>query len=470
MHGLGGSISQFEPLLTSLINLAPCLAIDLPGCGLSSFAPDNRNAYSTKALAELLEAAILKHLDIEDDQKVILLGHSMGCSINVLLASSTSPLANALEGHVAGMVSICPSASPPSEKEIVNIRRLSQMPVLLFDVFRWYDRRGGLHSRSVERMVGSDADLKTRKLQSRYNAQSQTAVFQRMVGEGIGKAGLPSRDIWAGVKVPLFLVGGEADTVTPSTEVERISEWLTGVAARDESQGVTDGKTKTPPAPATAGDAVTAQDRLPLNDNAMKTPRTESGSIIRDEHTATKHEFALKTTIFPKPSGHGLMYTTSIVRILSGMIENFFARHIDERLGASWQLQRLTTTGKWDVKNLKKWQAIEACSIPIGGLFRAMKTMREVDDNHCPKEFVKHFSYSVLEDGVAAVVDISHESPVYHPKGLEDAGVEYHKFPTVSKETPKAEEVERFIDLVDKLRDSNEKIPPATIGVHCHYG
>lgn len=337
-------------------------------------------------------------------------------------------------------------------------------------MFRWYDRRGGLYSHSVERMVGKDADLKTRKLQSKYNEQSQTAVFQRMVAEGIGQAGLPGRDVWTGTKVPLFLVAGEADTVTPSTEVERISEWLTDVVVHKDLPAAKDIEIKIPPAFATVGDIVTAQTRLPTINSGSKTPRTESGSVIRDEHTATKHEFALKTTIFPKPSGHGLMYTTSIVRILSGMIENFFHRHVDERLGASWQLQRLTTTGKWDVKNLKKWQAIEACSVPVDGLFRAMKTMREVDDRHCPKEFVKHFSYSVLEDGVAVVVDISHESPVYHPKGLEDAGVEYHKFPTVSKETPKAEEVERFIDLIDKIRESNEKVPPATIAVHCHYG
>jgi pimeloyl-ACP methyl ester carboxylesterase len=46
VHGLGGSTAQFAPLLTSLINAAPCLAIDLPGCGLSEFKPDDLNAYT----------------------------------------------------------------------------------------------------------------------------------------------------------------------------------------------------------------------------------------------------------------------------------------------------------------------------------------------------------------------------------------------------------------------------------------
>ncbi|KAK3938375.1 hypothetical protein QBC46DRAFT_355937, partial [Diplogelasinospora grovesii] len=33
IHGLGGSVAQFHPLLTSLTPIASCLAVDLPGCG-----------------------------------------------------------------------------------------------------------------------------------------------------------------------------------------------------------------------------------------------------------------------------------------------------------------------------------------------------------------------------------------------------------------------------------------------------
>lgn len=104
-----------------------------------------------------------------------------------------------------------------------------------------------------------------------------------------------------------------------------------------------------------------------------------------------------------------------------------------------------------------------------------MKTMREVDDSHRPSEFVKRFSADVLPDGVAMVVDISHESPVYNPSALEEGGVEYHKFPTVSKQVPRAEEVEQFIALVDELRQTGKMKPESegvkpTIAVHCHYG
>ena len=474
-HGLGGSASQFAPLLTSLINVAPCLAIDLPGCGLSDFAPSTPKAYTTHALAELLCVAIKRFRDTENEQRAILIGHSMGCSINALLASSTSPLKHLLQGPVTGMVAICPRGGAPTAAEIKDMRRLVWLPPPLFDLLRWYDRRGGLDSASVERVVGKDADIETRKLQLSYNEQSQSAVFLRIAGAGLGVEGMPGKDVWTGIKVPLFLVAGEVDTITPASEVDHITEWLTEAPSDDDAEPVLAGDTTPSPVPTTVGDTAVA------SKSTAGPPRTDSGSVIRDDQTSSKHASALKTTIFPNPSGHGLLYSTSTVRILSGMIENFLGHHIDERLDVGWQLHLLTTSGKWDVKNLQKWQKIDSCSDPIGGIFRAMKTMREVDEQHSPKEFAKRFSSAVLRDGVAMVIDISHESPVYYPKRLEEAGVEYHKFPTVSKYAPKADEIEHFISLVDRLRKS-PKLQPSTqedesegrrrptLGLHCHYG
>ena len=292
---------------------------------------------------------------------------------------------------------------------------------------------------------------------------------------------MPGKEIWSGVKVPLFLVGGDSDSITPAREVDKIAEWLTKspmLAGKEQPSQPT-----FPSLPTTIGDTATAQKSLKPTRPKHDPPRTNSGSVIQDDHHTTKHAFALKATKFPPPAAHGLLYTPDTVRILSGMIESFLAHHVDERLGAGWQLQHLTTSGKWDVKNLKKWQAVAACSEPIGGIFRAMKTMREVDPEHSPKEFVKRYSASVLPDGVPVVIDISHETPVYHPQSLEDAGIRYLKFPTVSKEVPKAEEVEEFIKLIDKLRKDEELMAPRiagpdgtkgsahpTIGIHCHYG
>ena len=517
-HGLGGSAAQFAPLLTSLVNSAPCLAIDLPGCGLSDFKPSEIEAYTLPAFAELLYCAIDRFRNKDIDQKVILIGHSMGCSISALLASSSSPLANLCSSHILGMIALCPRSSPLSAHDLTSLRRLNWIPSPLFNLIRLADRRGGLDSASVLRMVGKNADRETRKLQLRYNQQSKTSVFQK-IGYAIhvletttankGQESLLGRRVWAGMKMPLFLVAAENDRIAPPKEVEQIIAWLTeGQKFQNQDLGTLKSEklgvfTK----PLThqteniarnvtqhsstsyggegeiASDATTSSN--PGANEITSFPSTPQDGMLNKEKAgmaaideisqSSKHSFAIKTTIFPAPASHGLLYTTADIRIISGLIENFNGKYLDERLSHGWQLQHLTTSGKWDVKNLQKWQSVEPCSEPIAGVFRAMKTMREIDDTHCPVEFVKKYGYKNLADGVAMVVDISHESPVYDKSGLENGGVEYHKLPTVSKLPPTADEVEHFISLIDRLRQSplfgqeNHGRRP-TVAVHCHYG
>lgn len=413
--------------------------------------------------------------DVDDDQEVVLIGHSLGCSINALLGSSTSPLSHLLGEHIISMIAICPRGDSLSSSEIANIKRVTWLPSPLFDLFRLIDRRGGISSRSVTRIVGEGADEETRRLQLKFNLQSESVTFLRIVAASLGPEGMPGRAIWSGIKIPLFLVGGDSDNITPAEEVDKIAGWL---QRSPQMNGEKQPDQKVfPPLPATTGAAAAVQKPIDADTTESDRPRTNSGTVIHDEQIWTKHAFALKATKFPSPAAHGLLYTSDTVRILSGMMENFLAHHVDQRLGASWQLQHLTTSGKWDVKNLKKWQAVNACSVPIGGIFRAMKTMREVDEEHSPKEFVKYFSAKAIPDGVAVVLDISHETPVYHPQGLEDAGVQYMKFPTVSKEKPKPEEVDEFVKIIDKIRAEGklnartdvefEGESKPTIGVHC---
>jgi len=131
------------------------------------------------------------------------------------------------------------------------------------------------------------------------------------------------------------------------------------------------------------------------------------------------------------------------------------------------------------VKNLAKWQAVKPVSEPINDIFRAMKTLREVDESHSPEVFVKEWGSQITD-----IVDISHDNPVYDPRGLEKGGIRYHKFPTVcspgyprlsqshcmqvSKIPPTESEVAGFIALIDRIRE--EQKTPGFIGVHCHYG
>ena len=473
-------MAQFNPLLTSLVNVAPCLGIDLPGCGRSAFSPTSWDAYSTKALAELLAVVIRQHCAQNLNQGVILIGHSMGCSLSALVASSIQSV------KVLAVIAISPQASAPSNDQIALLEKLLRIPTPIFNIWRTWDRRGGPQSTSVARFVGRDADIEVKKLQERFNAQSRTAVWRRMAWGALparnGSAperGLPGLDVWGSLKMPLFLVGGEGDGITKIDQIVKIGEAL--------------GKIERPQSNESARlDVVLTDQGLDMNENTeqqsqdekrqsteSKTELTVISEILPSQQyipSYSRTRRVLKTSILPAPASHGLLYDPATYRTLAGLIHTFLYEHVDTRLSLGWQLQHLSTEGKWDVKNLAKWQAVRPVSEPIAGIFRAMKTLREIDDVHSPDIFVRSW-----KGRIKAVVDISHESPVYDPKGLDEGGIEYHKFPTVSKIPPTSEEASDFIKLVDRLRTKfpspsanqnnagiNDK--EGLIGVHCHYG
>ncbi|KAF2263021.1 hypothetical protein CC78DRAFT_290697 [Lojkania enalia] len=518
IHGLGGSAAQFERILRSLTNLGPCLSIDLPGCGRSKFEPKSWEAYTTDALVGLLAEVIHKHRDQNHGQRVILIGHSMGCSLAILLASSSSPRANLISEHVAGVIAICPQAEPLSEKQSRALKLATKIPTLLFDLLRKWDRVGGTKSRSVLRMAGSEAEEETKYLQLLYNRQSRSPVWQRMARGMIPdnsksspyKGGLPGREVWQGLTIPVFLTAGEADTMTPPENLRKIVEFLgrdadaisspignsglpivaapvypatndsglgepkhqdSGIDASDLPQ-LDDDVTQTVPSAssspagslANTDDSITVESAT-LADMALSTSATSATKPTSDLPPPLPRRLVVKATILPKPASHALLFAPSCSRTLAGLIQTFLADHVDGRLSMAWQLQYLTTEGKWEVKNLEKWKDVQPVSLPIANTFRAMKTLREADDQHTPKVFVKEWGGKIR-----AVVDISHDSPVYHPDGLEHGGITYHKFPSVSKLPPSVDEVREFINLIDEIRGSKKAGPQGLIGVHCHYG
>ena len=502
IHGLGGSIAQFSPILLSLSNLASCLAIDLPGCGLSSFEPKAWEAYTTKALVQLLVTVIDVHRAVDEGQTVILIGHSMGCSLASLLASHSSPYAQSLSQYVSGLIALCPQAEPPTREQVKALRSFTRIPSPIFDLMRQWDRRGGVNSSSVLRMAGPDSEEETRKLQLRFNKQSQSAPWQRMArgmcpeySSDLPHGGLPGRDVWAGLDLPVFLAAGEADHVTPATNVKRILEFLgrdvsaieppsekaslpiaaapfdpdavlpNGLVRQHQDSGIEPNDL-----PKVADDIKTMESTsASINDDSVVNRGNADAPLISDSTVSMSNNpsphprrLVVKTAIMPKPAAHSLLFAPSTSRIMAGLIGTFFADHIDPRLSLAWQLQYLSTEGKWDVKNLEKWKAVPPISAPIADVFRAMKTLREVDDEHAPKIVTKKWAGKLC-----AIIDISHDNPVYDPKGLEDGGIPYYKFPTVSKQPPLADEVKSFIDLVDKILSEKKD---GLIGVHCHYG
>lgn len=497
IHGLGGSAAQFHPLLTSLVNLAGCLAIDLPGCGMSKFQPKDWDAYTTNALAELLEVIIEDYRQKDAKQGVVLIGHSMGCSLAALLASRNSPHSTALGDHVVGLVAVCPKAEPPSEDQVATFKKLLWIPGLVFNLWRKWDRRGGIESASVRRFVGADADEETKKLQYRFNDQSKTEVWRRMASGSLpiyrnhhAEGGMPGEDIWAGLEVPVFLVAGEVDNITKPEEIQKIAAFLgkshpIQIEVDEESKLLTDAAapvevSKDPnERPKRQIDSLRDEDfrevaeaNLDITEDALEDPSTPNDGLSMIPPQPARPKKVLKTTILPSPASHALLYQSATVRILAGLISDFLCTQVSPRLSLGWQLQFLSTSGKWDVKNLEKWKKVAPVSEPIAGIFRAMKTLREVDETHCPEVFIRDWGSQIKD-----IVDISHESPVYDPRGLEKGGTHYHKFPTVSKIPPTGEEVIAFIALIDRLileqkarEEKENSLDKWYIGVHCHYG
>ncbi|KAL1838084.1 hypothetical protein VTJ49DRAFT_3076 [Mycothermus thermophilus] len=452
IHGLGGSVAQFNGLLTSLTPIATCLAVDLPGCGVSEFAPRNWKAYSTNALVELLEAVIEDHRDAARGQGVVLIGHSMGSSLAALLANPRNPKTD-LHEHILGLVAICPTAGLPDKAKVRALRTALCIPGFIFELWRAWDRRGGVESPSVHRFVGPNADAESKRLQHMFNHQSRTPVFRRMAwgalpvySNGVPTDGMAGLDVWAGLDLPVFLIAGTDDHVAPPGEVDKIMSVL--------------GDSKTKPTADTRDSDSSGDEQTDANGSA--------GLPALPQHP----DKFVSNTKLPSPAGHALLYAPPTVPVLAGLISDFLASHVTGRLSLAWQLQYLSKGGKWDVKNLEKWRNVAPVSAPVGGVFRAIKTLREVDEEHCPRVFVQNWGHTIKD-----VIDISHDNPVYNPRGLEDGGIHYHKYPTLSKVPPNDAEIAGFIELVDKIRaDQRERAQAegwddgCVIGVHCHYG
>jgi hypothetical protein len=98
-----------------------------------------------------------------------------------------------------------------------------------------------------------------------------------------------------------------------------------------------------------------------------------------------------------------------------------------------------------------------------------MKTLREIDETHSPAVFVEHW-----KSKIRAVIDISHESPVYDPKDSSWAVSNITSFRPSPKFHLRSMRSGILIKLVDRLwkmkptveNDAQRRL----IGVHCHYG
>jgi hypothetical protein len=210
---------------------------------------------------------------------------------------------------------------------------------------------------------------------------------------GVPKGGLPGKDVWVGLEVPVFLVGGEMDNITKPAELSKIAEFLgkshpDQIEVDKDSQPVNDSAApvQTTPIngepPSRLIESIRKEDFTetdPETSDAHEDPSTPNEELSIIPPQPAKPPKILKRIVLPAPATHALLYQPTEVRVLAGLVSDFLSSQITPRLGLGWQLQFLAQNSKWDVKNLAKWQKVAPVSDLIAGTFRAMKTLREVD-------------------------------------------------------------------------------------------
>lgn len=361
IHGLGGSVAQFHPLLTSLLPIASCLAIDLPGCGRSEFSEKAWAAYTTEALTELLEIIIESYRDKKAGQQVVLIGHSMGSALCAHLSSKELPHATNLVNNIVGLVGICPVSGPPPEDKVKTFRMLLWIPGWIFNLWRMWDRRGDVNSASVTRFVGENADAESRRLQHIFNCQSRTPVWRRMAygslpvyKDGVPVGGLPTSEIWKGLEVPIFLVAGKADKITPPTEATKLASLFeAGPTIKAQLGSLEDSSASAAASSTTVEDTqapedndaddlkvprVSADSDIDSPDSEPTTPRTPNPRNHTDEDIPEQPlhpRGVMKTLIMPSPANHALLYMPLTVRILAGNVSDFLSTYVTGRLALS---------------------------------------------------------------------------------------------------------------------------------------
>lgn len=438
LHGLGGQMSQFEPILQELRNCADMFGIDLPGFG-NSKRPSREDAskglkfmrlseYSEEDLVQVEETlARMKDEDFQTDaivdmlfqilehkfhgRKFIFIAHSMGTHIGVKL----------IDRFEAGKVEAFVMMAPPKIKdhpEADIVLRLSWNKKLalfaswyiprLFDVLRYFDRRGGLHSHSVNNYIHIEKgqeDILKRLRQLRWNLDTESSIFLKYV---FGFNSISRFDVSDMVTKTsrVMICCGEFDTVTPIGESE----------------------------------------------NMMKVVKEYGGDVLFERIPQANHSLFLD-----KPN------------LLAGSIYQYI-EELGLNVSCTWVLQvkALLSGDKWGLKNEAKWNSVKTISdelaVPEGkhrSFLLGMKTLRETDKVHNPVKF------EVDHPEIYAVIDIGSDTPSYEPKNFKR--IKYVKYKTESKVTPDNVTIMKFIELVSELMEErvyNEQF----IAVHCHYG
>ncbi|KAL3235354.1 hypothetical protein RNJ44_00113 [Nakaseomyces bracarensis] len=172
IHGLGGSLEQFEPLIKLLhLNKLPVIAVDLPGFGGSEPLDDNIK-YDMDHVADIIREIVTQKLVATTalgEWSLSLVGHSMGCYICTHLYLKLSE-----QFHVKQIVMCTPPAPYVPILDKANwkmqfvFRVLLRVPIL-FDWYRsFFDRSYGLEGSGIKNFFYEGKELETNRTLLQY--------------------------------------------------------------------------------------------------------------------------------------------------------------------------------------------------------------------------------------------------------------------------------------------------------------
>ncbi|SCV03156.1 LAME_0H08152g1_1 [Lachancea meyersii CBS 8951] len=222
IHGLGGNMTQFEPLLRLLAELNEgFLALDLPGFGYS----DEMTEYDIATVAGIVEKTVQIHTQ---RKKLVLVGHSLGCHIVMHFISEF-----ASNYDIRDAVFLSPAAPDlPQLKSLmasIGLWVLAKVPVL-FDWYRTYfDQKKGLESSGIKKFHHK-SDTYRKLWQFFYNVQIKSrSIIQYLRGW------TPinwSSDTVAGL-ASAVVITGKLDPITPLSTAKSFYAALDPVRRKD---------------------------------------------------------------------------------------------------------------------------------------------------------------------------------------------------------------------------------------------
>jgi pimeloyl-ACP methyl ester carboxylesterase len=149
--------------------------------------------YTAEFLVDDLEELLKRY----PSENTILICHSYGCCLGIKLYQRVKQTIKALT-----LISVKASIT---ENEMAEQQKVLAFSNILLNLFRYLDRLGGIHSKSVDRILHKAANNEVRAKQLRWNKQSKTIVWKYMLA---GVNWFTQADI-SSIECPVLLMTGQ---------------------------------------------------------------------------------------------------------------------------------------------------------------------------------------------------------------------------------------------------------------------